>query len=195
MPEISVLVEGGKATAGAPLGPALGPTGVNIGAVVAQINEKTASYAGTKVPVKIHVDPAKKTFEIEVGSPPMSALIKQELKLEKGSGNPKANLIGNMSLAQVKKVAEMKIESINSTDMFHAAREVIGTANSMGVTIKGKHAKEIQKEFAQGMHDEFFGFSRPAHQQKHSLVQGISEKVHHAVDEITHHKSAQPEKK
>ena len=195
MPDIKVLVEGGKATAGAPLGPALGPTGVNIGAVVAMINEKTAGFAGTKVPVKISVDSAKKTFEIEVGSPSMSALIKQELKLEKGSGNPKANLVGNLSLAQVKKIAEMKIESINSTDLFHAAREVIGTVNSMGVTIEGKHAKEIQKEFAQGLHDAFFEFKRESREEKHSLAHDLSEKIHHVVDEITHHKSPQQEKK
>ena len=125
----------------------------------------------------------------------MSALIKQELKLEKGSGNPKANLVGNLSLAQVKKIAEMKIESINSTDLFHAAREVIGTVNSMGVTIEGKHAKEIQKEFAQGLHDAFFEFKRESREEKHSLAHDLSEKIHHVVDEITHHKSPQQEKK
>ncbi|MCR4369244.1 MAG: 50S ribosomal protein L11, partial [archaeon] len=77
MAEISALIEGGKATAGAPLGPALGPLGVNIGEIVAKINEKTKSYAGMKVPVTIEVD-SKKHYEITVGSPPTSALITKE---------------------------------------------------------------------------------------------------------------------
>ena len=80
MGEISVLVDAGKATAAAPLGPALGPLGVNIGAIVSEINEKTMAFQGIKVPVKINVNPDK-SFEIKVGMPATSALIKKELKL------------------------------------------------------------------------------------------------------------------
>src|SRR3989338_3247100 len=79
---ISLLVEGGKATAGPPLGPSLAPMGVNIGQVVGKINEMTKSFVGMQVPVKVIVDKAKKTFEIEVGKPPVSALIKSELGLK-----------------------------------------------------------------------------------------------------------------
>ncbi len=153
MPDIKVLVEGGKASAGAPLGPALGPLGVNISEVVNQINEKTKSYAGMKVPVTVSVDPSSKTFEIAVGSPPTSALIKKELSLEKGSSNPKAEFNGNLSMEQVKKIAEMKLENLASHSIKSAAKEVIGTCNAMGVKVEGKKAKEIQEEIGQGRFD------------------------------------------
>ena len=76
---IEVLVEGGKASAGPPLGPALGPLGVNVMQVVNAINEKTKHFDGMKVPVKVIVDPKTKGFEIEVGTPPVTALILKEL--------------------------------------------------------------------------------------------------------------------
>ena len=154
MPEISVLVEGGKASAGAPLGPALGPMGVNIGEVVSKINEKTKDFAGMRVPVKVLVDSATKSFEIEVGSPPMSALVKKELKIPSGAKNPKLDNMGNLTLEQVKKIAQMKFDSLSSYKMKSAVREVVGTCNSMGVYIEGKHAKEFQKDLEAGLYDE-----------------------------------------
>lgn len=157
MPEINVLVEGGKATAGAPLGPALGPTGVNIKEVVDTINDKTKAFAGIKVPVTVVVNPSRKTFEIEVGSPPTSSLILKEAKGEKGAANPKTEVKGNLTIDQVKKIAEMKLSKLNSYTMFKAAREIVGTCNSMGVTIEGKHAKEFQKELESGKWNKDFG--------------------------------------
>ena len=110
MSEISVMIEAGKATAAAPLGPALGPLGVNIGDVVAKINEKTKAFAGVKVPVKINVDPSTKSFEISVGSPPTAALIKKELNIKKAASNPKTEAVANMSFEQLKKLAELKLD-------------------------------------------------------------------------------------
>lgn len=155
MPEISVMVDAGKATAAAPLGPALGPLGVNIGDVVAMINEKTKAYAGMKVPVKICVD-SKKHFTIEVGSPPTSVLIKKELGIETAAHNAKTEKVGNLSMQQIVKIAEMKIEGLSSTSIKKACREVIGTCNSMGVTVEGKGPKEIQKEILEGKWDSAF---------------------------------------
>ncbi|MFH0955565.1 MAG: 50S ribosomal protein L11 [Candidatus Micrarchaeota archaeon] len=155
MAEISVMVDAGKATAGAPLGPALGPLGVNIVQVVAEINEKTKAYVGMKVPVKIKVD-GKKNVEISVGSPPTSSLIKKELGIETAAANPKTDIKGNMTLEQVKKIAEMKIDAMNSTDLEKAMREVIGQCNSMGVTVEGKHAKEFQNEIDSGLQTDSF---------------------------------------
>ena len=154
MTEIKVLVEGGKASAGAPLGPALGPLGVNIGDVVAKINEKTNSYAGMKVPVLVDVDASTKTFEILVGSPPTSALIKKEIGLDKGSSNPKAEIKGNISMQQIKNVVEMKIEKLASYKMKSAAKEIIGVCNSMGLTVEGKLAREAIKEIDEGKFDD-----------------------------------------
>ncbi len=152
MAEISALVEGGKATAGAPLGPALGPHGVNIGKIVAEINEKTKNYSGMKVPITIEID-KQKNVNITVGSPPMSALIVKELKAPKGGANQRTDTVGNLTMEQVKKLAEMKLEALTSTSIYSAAREIIGTCNSMAVTIEGKRGKEMQKEIAEGKWD------------------------------------------
>ena len=156
MAEINVMVEGGKATAGAPLGPALGPLGVNIGEIVAKINEKTKDYAGMKVPVTIEID-SRKNVEISVGSPPTSAIILKELKAPKGGAHQLNDNVGSLSMEQVKKLAEMKLDSLSSTNLYSAAREIIGTCNSMAVKIEGKGAKEVQKEFREGKWNEFFG--------------------------------------
>lgn len=156
MPEIKVLVEGGKASAGAPLGPALGPLGVNIGEIVNAINAKTKAFAGMKVPVTISIDTASKNFEISVGSPPASSLIAKEAGIPKGSASPKAEKVGNLSIEQLKKIAVMKIDNLNSSSIKSAVKEIAGTCKQMGVTIEGKDAKEIIKEINEGKHDSLF---------------------------------------
>jgi len=153
VPEISVLVEGGKASAGAPLGPALGPLGVNIGEIVNAINDKTKDYSGMKVPVKVVVDVGTKEFEIKVGSPPASALIKKELGIDTAAQNPKTEVVGNLSMEQVIKIVKMKMDDLASYRLKSSAREIIGTCNSMGVTVNGKKAKLVQEEIEKGMHD------------------------------------------
>ena len=155
MPEIKVMVDGGKATPAPPLGPALSPLGLNVGKIVQEINEKTKSFAGMKVPVVIEVD-ASKNYTITVGSPPTSALIKAEAKADKGAGNPKTEVKGNITFDQVKKIAEMKMGKLNSYNIRSACREIIGSCNSMGITVDGKHAKEAQKDFAAGKYDSHF---------------------------------------
>ena len=150
--KLVVLVDGGKATPGPPLGPVLGPLGVNVVQVVAKINEKTKSFAGMKVPVKIIVE-KDRSFTVEVGSPPTSALIMKELGIEKGSGSPRASKVGNLSLEQAKKIARMKQESVLGRDLKKAVKEVVGTCVSMGVTVEGKDPREVQREIDAGKHD------------------------------------------
>jgi large subunit ribosomal protein L11 len=156
MPEtIGVLVEGGKATPGPPLGPALGPTGVNVVQVVQMINEKTKKFDGMKVPVKVIINPKLKTgFDIEVGTPPTTALIMKELGIEKGSGNPKTDKKGNISIDQAKKIAEMKADAVLGKSIRTAVKEVVGTCVSMGVTVDGKDPKEVQKLIKEGGYTE-----------------------------------------
>ena len=84
---VEVLVPGGKATAGPPLGPSLGPLGINVKAVVDEINKKTATFNGMQVPVRIEVD-AKKNFTVSVGVPPTTALIKKEANMRKVPQSP-----------------------------------------------------------------------------------------------------------
>ena len=108
---VEVLIEGGKATAAPPLGPALGPLGVNIGQVVADINKKTADFKGMQVPVKVTVNSETRAHTITVGTPPASALIKKESKIEKGSGKPDKELVGDLKIEQIIKIAKMKEDS------------------------------------------------------------------------------------
>jgi large subunit ribosomal protein L11 len=151
MPEkLEVLVDGGKATPGPPLGPALGPLGVNVIQVVSAINEKTKAFMGMKVPVKLLIDPKTKAFEIKVGTPPTSALILKELGVERGSGSPKSTKIGDLTVEQVLKIAEMKKDSMLGKDKKSRFREVVGTCVSMGVTVDGKEPKDILKEIDAG---------------------------------------------
>ncbi len=151
---INSLVEGGKASGGPPLGPALGPLGVNISTVVDAINEKTREFEGMKVPVTVLVDPATKEFEIEVGTPPTSALILKELGLEKASGEPKTDIVGDLSIEGAKKVARIKRSGMLAATQKAAVKEVIGTCVSMGISVEGKPAKEILKEIGGGLLDE-----------------------------------------
>jgi len=153
---IEALVEGGKATAGPPLGPALGPLGINIMEVINTINEKTKHFEGMKVPVKVIVDPKTKKFEIQVGTPPASALILKELKAEKGSGAPSTHKIGNLTIDQVIKIAKMKYEGLLGKDLKNKAKEIIGTCVSMGVRVEGKDPREVQKEIDEGKYDAKF---------------------------------------
>jgi len=152
---VEALVDGGKASAGAPLGPALGPKGVNIGEVVAAINEKTKAFAGMKVPVKIIIDDKKK-FEIKVGTPPMSALIKSELGLQSGSSNARTTKVGNLTLDQAKKIATMKEDSLLGADLKARVLEVSGNCVSVGITIDGKNPKDFQAAVKAGEYDGQF---------------------------------------
>ncbi|MCJ7443161.1 MAG: 50S ribosomal protein L11 [Methanotrichaceae archaeon] len=150
---VEALVSGGKASAGPPLGPALGPLGVNVAQVVAKINELTKDLNGMQVPVKVKVK-SRTEFEIEVGTSPTSALILKELEVEKGSANK--IVIGNLSMEQVVRVASVKRMGLLSRTIKNATREVIGTAGSMGVTIDGLSSKEAQLAVASGKYDHIF---------------------------------------
>ena len=149
---IESLVDGGNASGGPPLGPALGPTGVNIGQVVDEINKKTKDMSGMKIPVKVIVDASTKTFEIEVGSPPTSALIKKELNIEKGAGDNEP--AGDLIFDSVIRIARMKKDSLLAEDFKGTIKEVIGTCQSVGVTIDGKSPKEITAEINEGKLDD-----------------------------------------
>jgi len=147
-------VEGGKATPGPPLGPALGPLGVNIPKIIQEINEKTKHFEGMKVPVKITVDPKTKSFEVSIGTPPASALILKEVGVEKGTGKSKETKTGNLTMEQVKKIVEMKKDSLLGINTKNMAKEIVGTCVSVGVTVESKDPKEILKEIDEGKHDE-----------------------------------------
>jgi len=151
---IDALVEGGKASAGPPIGPALGPTGANLYQVVQKINELTKDFMGLKIPVKITVDKETKTFEVEIGSPPVSALILKELpEVEKGSSEALKNIVGDLELQTIVAIAKSKQDSLLVKDLKSAVKTVLGTCVSMGVNVEGKHPKELFPEIDKGAYD------------------------------------------
>lgn len=151
---VESLIEGGKATAAPPLGPALGPTGVNIGQVVAEINKKTAEMKGMQVPVKVTVDTETKGFTIEIGTPPASALIKKEAGVDKGASNPLTDKIADLVIEQIIKIAKMKEDVLLGGNLKAKIKEIVGTCQSMGILVEGMPAQETIKAIDEGQFDE-----------------------------------------
>lgn len=150
---IEVLIAGGQANPGPPLGPELGPTAVDVQAVVNEINEQTAAFDGTEVPVTITIDD-EGGFELEIGVPPTAALIKDEAGFETGSGEPQKDFVADLSIEQLKKIAEQKAPDLRAYDTKNAAKEVAGTCASLGVTIEGDDAREFKKKVDDGEYDD-----------------------------------------
>jgi large subunit ribosomal protein L11 len=154
--KIEILIEGGKATAAPPLGPALGPTGVNIGQVVSDINKKTADFKGMQVPVIVEVDASTKSYTITLGTPPASALLKKEAGIDKGSGSPKGSMVGNLNIGQIVKIARMKEDSLTGKSLKLKVKEIMGTARSIGIKIEGMSAKQAMEALEEGKYDSAF---------------------------------------
>jgi Ribosomal protein L11 len=149
---VEVLVPGGKATAGPPLGPAAWVPSVSTSKPLLMRLQKTASFNGMQVPVRVEVDD-KKNFTISVGIPPTTALIMKEAGVEKGSGEPNTNIVGDMPLESAVTIAKMKLDDMLSYDLKNAVKEVIGTCVSLGITVSGKKPKDMLKEIDSGAHD------------------------------------------
>jgi large subunit ribosomal protein L11 len=154
MADIEVLIEGGKATAAPPLGPALGPMGVNIGQVVSDINKKTQEFKGMQVPVTVSVDEKTKEYTITVGTPPASALIKQEANIKSGAGNPLLEKVADLKIEQIIKVAIMKEDNLLGKNLTMKVREIVGTCQSMGILVEGDDAQGALKRIAAGEFDK-----------------------------------------
>lgn len=154
--KLEVLVDGGEATPGPPLGPALGPLGVNIVQVASDINKRTEAFKGMKVPVKLTINDDK-TYEIEVGTPPISALIKDELGIEKGASNPRTDRAGNLSVDQLVKVTRMKQDNLLGATLKDKALEVVGACVSMGIHVDGKPPKVVQRLIKEGAYNAALG--------------------------------------
>jgi len=150
---IEVLVPGGQANPGPPLGPELGPTPVDVQAVVNEINDQTAAFDGTEVPVTVEYE-EDGSFTIDVGVPPTAELIKDEAGFETGSGEPQENFVADLSVDQLKSIAEQKQSDLLSYDTKNAAKEVAGTCVSLGVTIEGDNAREFKRKVDAGEYDD-----------------------------------------
>jgi large subunit ribosomal protein L11 len=151
---INLMVKGGAASAGPPLGPALGGKGINVGQVVQQINEKTSAMKGMDVPVKVTVDLDAKTFEISVGLPPSSALLLKEAAAEKGSSAAGAKIVSALKIPHLIKVAKIKSDALTGKTMKGKVLELAGTCKSLGLKLEGKDPREVIKEIKTGVYDK-----------------------------------------
>ena len=132
---IKLQIEAGKATPAPPVGPALGQHGVNIMGFVKDYNEKTASQAGSIVPVEITVY-EDRSFDFIIKSPPASDLLRKAAGVDKGSGNPLTEKVATISRDKVKEIAETKINDLNAADLDGAMKIIEGTARSMGIQVR-----------------------------------------------------------
>lgn len=124
----------GSATPAPPVGPILGQAGINMMEFIKQYNDKTSDKRGQTIPAEITVF-EDRSFTFELKLPPVSAMIKQKLKLQKGSAEAGKNMVGKLTQAQVEEIAQEKLPDLNTTDLEAAKHSVIGAAKSMGVEI------------------------------------------------------------
>lgn len=152
MSKLKLIVDGGKATANPQVAQALGPLGI-MANVLADINKKTSSFSGIKIPVEIEVN-KDKTYNITIGTPSAAELIKTELKLEKGAGFQNLEKLGNLALQDVIKIADMKKEGLLVNNFKAAIKTILGTCNQMGILVDNKNPKDISKEVDSGIYDK-----------------------------------------
>ena len=131
---VKIHIEAGKATPAPPIGPALAPHGINISQFCQEFNEKSKEKMGFKLPVVISVF-EDRTFKFVIKTPLTSQLIKKEVGIEKGSGEPNRKKVGKITQAQLKKVAQIKLPDLNTQDLDQAAKVIAGTAKSLGLEI------------------------------------------------------------
>ncbi|MBX0348006.1 50S ribosomal protein L11 [Halomicroarcula pellucida] len=152
---IEVLVPGGQANPGSPLGPELGPTPVDVQAVVQEINDRTEAFDGTEVPVTIEYEDDG-SFTIDVGVPPTAELVKDEAGFDTGSGEPHEEFVADLTVDQIMQIAEQKQSDLLAYDLKNAAKEVVGTCTSLGVTIEGNDPREFKERIDEGEYDDEF---------------------------------------
>ncbi len=133
---VKLQIPAGQATPAPPVGPALGQKGVNIMEFCKQFNARTQDKQGLIIPVVITVF-SDKSFTFITKTPPASVLLVKEAKIEKGSGEPNRVKVAKVTREQVKKIAEMKMPDLNTTDVESAISMVAGTARSMGIVVEG----------------------------------------------------------
>ena len=131
---VKLQVPAGQATPAPPVGTALGPHGINIMDFVKQFNAKTGSAAGMVTPVEVTIF-KDRTFTFITKTPPAAVLLKKEAGIEKGSATSNRQKVGKVTKAQVKKIAEMKLQDLNATNIDSAMRMIAGTARSMGLEV------------------------------------------------------------
>lgn len=132
---VKLQLPAGKATPGPPVGSTLGPHGINIPGFTKEFNEKTKGQEGLIIPVVMTIY-ADRSFTFIMKTPPAPVLIKKELGINSGSAKPNTVKVAALTKEQVRKIAEMKMKDLNAANIESAERMIIGTARSMGITVK-----------------------------------------------------------
>ena len=130
--QIKLQATGGQASPAPPVGPALGQHGINIMEFVKAFNAQTAGDMGTTIPVEITVF-EDRSFTFITKTPPAAVLIRQAIGVEKGSGEPNRTKVGTITQAQLREIAQRKLDDLNANDLDQASKIIAGTARSMGV--------------------------------------------------------------
>tara|TARA_Y100000310_G_C20618534_1_gene781978 strand:- start:885 stop:1583 length:699 start_codon:yes stop_codon:yes gene_type:complete len=152
MANLKLMIDGGDMKPGPAVGQQLGPLGINIGQVVQEVNKATQDFKGLKVPVELDI--AKdKTFSVKVLSPPTLELVKKELGIEKGSGEPHKIKVANASIEQIISVAKTKYPNMLANDFKAAVKTVVGSCVSAGILIENKSAKDFEQDIVSGKYD------------------------------------------
>lgn len=133
---IKLQINAGQATPAPPIGPALGQHGVNIMEFCKAYNAQTEGQRGSVIPVEITVY-EDRSFTFVTKTPPAAELIKKAAGVPKGSGEPHKTKVGKLTAAQVREIAQAKLEDLNASDIDQAAKIIAGTARSMGITVEG----------------------------------------------------------
>lgn len=133
---IKLQIEAGKATPAPPIGTALGPAGINIGDFCSQFNTASQERSGEIVPVVLNIY-EDRSFDFVMKTPPASFLLRKAAGVEKGSGKNLLKRAGTVTVADVRSIAEKKMEDLNARDIVAAEQIVRGTARSMGIAVTG----------------------------------------------------------
>jgi len=152
--EIKLLVDGGAMKPGPALSQKMGPLGMNMGKIIADINKATGGFQGMKVPVVLDINTKTKTCNVIVSTPPVSALLKKEISLEKGSPEPNNIKVGNMAIEQIIKIAKIKEKDMSVNDIKKAISAVLGTCVSLGLLVESKDPREVIREVEKGDYND-----------------------------------------
>lgn len=195
MSKLKLIVDGGKAVANAQTAQQLGPLGI-MAKVLADINQKTVSFSGIKVPVEIEVN-KDKTYNITIGTPSASELVKTELKIELGAGYQNLEKVGNLAFQDIIKIADMKKEGLLVNSFKAAIKTILGTCNQMGVLVENKNPKDISKEVDMGIYDSLINkkdisVSNEKKQELQAFLEETNKKLKSELDKA---KAAKEEKK
>jgi large subunit ribosomal protein L11 len=158
---IELLVEGGKAAPGPSTAPKLSALKLNVGEIFAKINQLTKQFEGMDVPVKIIVDKQTRKYEIEVGLPPTSSLLKKEAgidvaKITKEDKEKGKKWVGNITFEKVLKVTKLKEKELEGKDLKAKVKQVLGTCLSLHLLVDSKDPRDVIKEIDKGTYDNYF---------------------------------------